>query len=215
SGEGLIWSVRDPITQRQAVKHKGRVVEHQDVETDPGISDKRLLVYEAEFASVLKHIERQGNTLSAIIRHTWETGNLRTMTKNTPARATGAHISIIGHCTVEELRRYLSCTEAASGFGNRFLWLLVRRSKALPEGGRLTDAAVQPLRDRLQKAVAFGRTVGEMHRDPDARAIWAEVYEGLSEGKPGLAGAMLGRAEAHTMRLACIYALLDLSDQVR
>ena len=35
------------------------------------------------------------------------------MTKNSPARATGAHISIIGHITDEELRRYLSSTEAA------------------------------------------------------------------------------------------------------
>jgi hypothetical protein len=44
---------------------------------------------------------------------------------------------------------------------------------------------------------------------------WHEVYEQLSEGKPGLAGSLLARAEAHVMRLACLYALLDLSEVVR
>ena len=36
-----------------------------------------------------------------------------------------------------------------------------------------------------------------------------EVYEELSEGKPGLFGAVTGRAEAQVMRLAMIYAAAD------
>jgi len=35
------------------------------------------------------------------------------------------------------------------------------------------------------------------------------VYPELSEGQPGLLGAVLARAEAQTIRLALIYALLD------
>jgi hypothetical protein len=41
------------------------------------------------------------------------------------------------------------------------------------------------------------------------------VYGPLSEGRPGLAGALLGRAEAHVRRLAMIYALMDCSNVVR
>ena len=41
------------------------------------------------------------------------------------------------------------------------------------------------------------------------------MYESLSEGKPGLLSAMIARAETQVMRLACIYALLDLSTVVR
>jgi hypothetical protein len=135
SGEGLIWSCRDKIEKRESVKDKGRIVDYQMVEVDPGVADKRLLCYEPEYASVLKMLERQGNTLSTVVRQAWESGNLRTMTKNSPAKATGAHISILGHVTAEEIRRYLSATEQANGFGNRFLWFLVRRSKVLLEGG--------------------------------------------------------------------------------
>src|SRR3712207_8305102 len=35
--------------------------------------------------------------------------------------------------------RHLSETEAANGFANRFLWIMVRRSKELPFGGGAPD----------------------------------------------------------------------------
>jgi hypothetical protein len=139
SGEGVIWAVRDPIQKRERVKERGEPVRYEEVEADPGVCDKRLLVYEPEFANVLRQIERTGNSLSSVLRVAWESRDLRTMTKNNPARVTGAHISLIGHCTVEELRRYLSATEQANGFGNRHVWICVRRSKLLAEGGAPTS----------------------------------------------------------------------------
>jgi hypothetical protein len=215
SGEGLIWAVRDAVMGREKVKEKGGPTRYEEVQTDPGIADKRLLIYEPEFALVLKQIERQGNTLSAILRQGWESGSLRTLTKNTPARATGAHISLIGHCTADELRRYLSTTEAANGYGNRHLWFCVRRSKELPDGSPLDPSALAGLQQRLTEAVAFAKQVGVMRRDPRAREIWHSVYRALSEGKPGMVGALLARAEAHVMRLACLYALLNRSAEVQ
>jgi hypothetical protein len=88
SGEGVIWQVRDPIAKRERVKEHGAPVRYEDVEADPGVSDKRLLMVEPEFASVLKQLERQGNILSAVLRQAWDTGDLATLTKNSPARAT-------------------------------------------------------------------------------------------------------------------------------
>src|SRR5690606_36461745 len=110
SGEGLIWAVRDPIIQRQAVKEKGRVVDYEEVEVDPGVEDKRLLVVEGEFATALRVLGREGNILSAVVRNAWDTGDLRTLTKNSPAKATGAHTSIIGPVTRDELLRNLDST---------------------------------------------------------------------------------------------------------
>jgi hypothetical protein len=99
----------------------------------------------------------------------------------------------------------------ANGFANRFLPVCVQRSKLLPEGGTPIIAELEALGRRLGEALAFGRTAGELHRDDSARAMWASVYRPLSEGKPGLAGCLLARGEAHVMRLAAIYAVLDLS----
>jgi len=216
SGEGLIWTVRDPIFKHEPIREHRSVTGYQDIEIDPGIADKRLLVFEPEFALVLRVMARETNTLAAIIRQAWESGNLRTLTKNSPAVATGAHISIVGHITLEELRRYITETELASGFANRFLWFCLRRSKCLPddEDRVCNHATLSALTEKLRRAVAFARTVEEMKRDHEAREDWRDVYSGLSAPKPGLLGAVVSRAEAQVMRLAMIYALLDLSSAI-
>lgn len=41
------------------------------------------------------------------------------------------------------------------------------------------------------------------------------VYPSLSAGLPGLLGAVLARSEAHVLRLASLYALLDRSSTIR
>jgi hypothetical protein len=217
SGEGLIWAVRDPITRHEAIREKGNRAtgDYQDVQMDPGVSDKRLLVFESEFASPLQVMAREGNTLSVVMRQAWDTGDLFTMTKNSPATATGAHVSIVGHITRDELRRELSTTEMGNGFANRFAWVCTTRSKELPEGGNLTDTEVAPLVERLKDAVQFAQSVAEMKRDPAVKDLWAKTYHQLTEGRRGLLGAVTSRAEAQTMRLACTYALLDKPAVVR
>jgi hypothetical protein len=198
SGEGVAYAVRDG-----------------DGKEDAGIADKRLMVVETEFASVLKNIGREGNILSPMTRQAWDSGNLRTLNKKNPVRASGAHISIIGHITSEELRRCLTETEMANGFGNRFLWLCVRRSKFLPEGGNSGLMSLRSLMSRLSKSLAFAKGVGEMKRDSEARELWAYVYRDLVTLPPGLLGALTSRGAPIVQRLSCLYALLDLSSEVR
>lgn len=215
SGEGMIWHVRDAIQGSEPVKEKGRVKEYQVVTKDPGIEDKRLLVIEPEFARVLQVCERESNTLSAIIRQAWDTGDLRVLTKKEAATAIGAHISLIGHITKDELRRLLTDTAAGNGFANRFSWVCAKRSKCLPEGGQADKIDLGPFLHQLAGAIDLAKSAGELKRDEEARSLWREIYPSLSEGKPGLLGAVTSRAEAQTMRLACIYALLDSSSVVR
>lgn len=215
SGEGLIWAVRDPIRVHEPVRQKGRVVDYQEVEIDPGVLDKRLIVVEPEFARTLKVMGREGNVLSAVIRQAWDSGNLRVMTKNNPAQATEAHISISGHITTEELLRNLDSTESANGFANRFLWMAVKRSKCLPEGGQPSEDELLPLIEELRKAIIFSQNVQEVHLDEEARRIWHKVYPQLSDGYPGMFGSVTGRAEAQVLRISLVYALLDCSDNVR
>ncbi|ULA61730.1 MAG: hypothetical protein LZF60_360077 [Nitrospira sp.] len=216
SGEGLIWAVRDEISKEEPLRERGKPTgEYQTVIVDRGVLDKRLFVLESEFASTLRVMSRDGNTLSAVIRQAWDMGNLRTMTRNSPAQATGAHISLIVHITRDELCRLMEATEASNGFCNRFLWLCVKRSKTLPEGGHFDESALSPLIQRLSRAVQFGRGTGQLTRDEATREMWRTVYPTLSEGKPGLLGAVTSRSEAQVMRLASLYALQDMSYVVR
>ena len=148
SGEGLIWAVRDAVGP------------------DAGVGDKRLLAYQPELASMLRVMGREGNTLSPVIRLGWDTDVLQILNKNSPARATGAHISIVGHVTKDELRRYLDRTETASGFANRFLWVCVKRAQVLPEGGAIHTVGFERFQVRLSEAVTFARSLGERELKP-------------------------------------------------
>jgi hypothetical protein len=189
SGEGLVWGVRD----------------------DDDIHEKRLLAFEPEFAQMLSIMDRHGNILSAQLRQAWDKGDLELLGKNSPARTTGAHISVVAHSTVEDVRRHLQVIEMANGFANRFLWCCVHRTKFLPDGGNLSPEILATLASRLQKAIKFAARVNTMQRDEAARERWHEMYPELAEGTTGLFGALTSRAEAQVLRLSMIYALLDCS----
>jgi hypothetical protein len=51
SGEGLIWAVRDPIPKTEQIEDDDGAIEIREVIIDAGVTDKRLLCYEPEFAS--------------------------------------------------------------------------------------------------------------------------------------------------------------------
>lgn len=207
SGEGLINEVRDE--RREWNKKEGR-----EETVDPGVADKRLMAVEPEFASVLAVSERQGNTLSQQIRRAWDGDKLSTMVKHSPLQATGAHISIIGHITIDELRACLTRTEAANGFANRFLFPLVRRSKELPFGGSLDDSVTLELGKRLRERIENAKSIGRVAMTDTAQEQWKAVYSRLSAAQPGLLGAVVARGEAQVVRLALIYTLLDGAGQI-
>lgn len=135
--------------------------------------DRRLQIVQTEFASALKVMSRDGNTLSAVPRAAWDSGNLRTLVKRDPQTATGAHIPMIGHITRDELLRYLRDTEQHNGFANRLLWCSIRRSKCLPEGGHVPRTEMDALAERLQAVVKWARSCGILRRDEPARTLWA------------------------------------------
>jgi Protein of unknown function (DUF3987)/Primase C terminal 2 (PriCT-2) len=204
SGEGLIEAVRDGGS-----------------DTDPGVGDKRLLIIEPEFAGVLAVSERPGNTINPLLRKAWDGAVLETLTRKAPLRATDTHISVIGHITEDELRARLTRTDMANGFANRFLFTLVKRSKELPFGGDLTDSQILDLGERLKQIIDsidvdtdIGAQAQRSTMTEAARAEWAKLYSALSADQPGLLGAVIGRGEPQTLRLALIYSLLDRVKQV-
>jgi hypothetical protein len=205
SGEGLIASVADhPVKPQQ---REGNNPMDEILEKPP---EKRLLVIEAEFDSVLQVIKRNANTISAVLRQVWDGDVLSTLTKQ-PMEAHDAHVSLIGHITRDELRRDLDSICGANGFGNRFMWVCVQRSKSLPHGGSFhlqnTDDLVTEIRECRHLAECVGSEL--IGLDAKARELWESVYYELTEGKPGLLGAMLARGAPIVRRLACLYCLLD------
>jgi hypothetical protein len=191
SGEGLIWAVRDPTAQ------------------DPGHTDQRLLVIEPEFASVLKAASREISTLSPTLRSGWDGRPLAILTRTAPARATHAHIAVIGHITQQELRRHTSAVELANGYLNRILLIACRRQRLLPNGGDPDPLGGTGLTRMLAATVKHAHTAGEIRLDDHARELWHHAYRKLAQPLPGIVGQITARAEAHVIRLALLYALAD------
>lgn len=205
SGEGLLWEVRDASEKPADGKRK-----RGEPKVDPGVADKRLLVVESELGRALKTMQRDGNSLSGTLRELWDCpAKIRTLTKHAPCKVSGPHVSLIGHVTKPELLRLLDEIDAMNGLGNRFLWVMVRRARLLPDGGSLSAEDRQPLADELAEALQRARCVRGMTRNAEAAELWAVVYGDLTGDRQGLLGAVTRRAEAHVLRLSMLYALLD------
>jgi hypothetical protein len=219
SGEGLIHNVRDESYKTEPTKDKGKVTGYQRVLADEGVADKRLLVIETEMGRVLKAMNRETNTLSDVIRQFWDGGDHSIMSKNSENVATGAHVSLVCHVTPADVQRHLLAEDANNGFANRFLWIAVRQSKMLPDGGDFEDPEFQrqwhPIRDRLANAVTFARAQERVRRDRDANKIWAGTYEKLCRTRGGGLDPFISRAAPYVLRLATIYALLDESPEIK
>jgi len=202
SGEGIIHALRNVAASDIPAGDEGEL-----------LRDKRLLAREGEFASVLAQKAREGNILSMVLRDGWDGGTLGAFTKNSPERASDAHLSVIGHITQAELVKCLSNVDAHNGYANRFLFVATRRARLLPHGGDLDAiaAATAPHVKRLRDALAWARTPRKLAHDAGAFTLWEQEYEQLSTGHPGLFGALTARAEPYITRLALLYAILDRS----
>jgi hypothetical protein len=206
SGEGVIYAVRDEIYGMR----KGT-----EELLDAGVSDKRLLLDEREFFGALAVLKREGSILSRVVRDAWDCAELlRTLTKHSPTCATRPFISIVGHITVEELRRTLDQTSMANGYANRFLFTCVKRSKLLPHGGDLSADVVGMLGAQTMAALTAARAIDRVTMTKAAARHWSNVYAALAQGAPGLLGAITDRAEAQVTRLALLYGLIDSAPQI-
>jgi hypothetical protein len=200
SGEGLIAFVADR--------------ESEDKKTGERISspaEKRVYVLEEEFSRLFVNMSREGNCLSQVVRSAYDDGNLHTLTVE-GRHAHGAHISINGHITLDELLERLSPVEMKNGWCNRFLWYHTKSDKVLPDAGPFPDRVFLPdLIRRLQTLLFYGGRGGKqvVPLSKEASALWREVYPRLRQDRPGLAGAMTSRGAPMVLRLALIYALLD------
>jgi hypothetical protein len=201
---------------------------------DDQSDDPRLLIFETEFGRLLSTMHRRGN-LSSTLKNAYDGKPLEATVKSRAhsLMATRANVSVIGHITPAELSDRLSDVELSSGFGSRFLYAAVTRSKRLPFGDQLDDEVIEKLAAKISDAIdtihehAFGRTdpiSAELHSyfgttpsielgsTEEFQHRWDRLRVELEEERPvGAAGIVTDRADTHVLRLAVSYALADSS----
>ena len=196
SGEALVDAVADP--------------DPRDSTDEPGVVDRRCLVWESEWARLLKVAARKEATLSPIVRDAWDGRSLQVRSRTKTAVARDPYVTCLANITSVECKSELSGVEIANGFANRFLLIHAERSQLLPDGDYVDDYLLERMgravRDRLHDA----RKINLMRRTPAATDVWRDMYAAMAEDEPGgVLGSLVARAEAQVLRLSMLYALLD------
>ena len=210
SGEGVIWAIRDQLmglVQDKKTRKWNREL------IDPGVENKTLHISEGEFVGVITVTSRKDNILSKIIRDGWDGKPLRNTVKTSPCSCMEPHLSIACDITKSELLRGLAESEKFNGFANRFLWAHVSRIRELPHGGEPIDWTAE-VRE-LQNAIGFAQDQKRVYMDRNAKLRWERMYHDLGIDEPGIVGAVTARAEPQVIRMALIFALLDLSEDIK
>jgi hypothetical protein len=113
------------------------------------------------------------------------------------------------------MRKEMGECDVFNGFANRFLWLSVKRSKLLPQGGNIDWQRFKQYGQRLSKICDQCGKIERMTRDEEATDHWKVVYPELTTGRQGLLGAATNRADAQVVRLSMIFALTDNSSTIQ
>ncbi|MFO0852268.1 MAG: bifunctional DNA primase/polymerase [Gemmataceae bacterium] len=205
SGEGLIDAVRDARDDGNG-------------KPDPGVSDKRLMVVEEEWAKAFALAGSDNSILSPVIRSAFDRSAIGK--NNRGENAYGCrqpHISIVANITPAEFQKCLAGKHAgslANGFVNRFLLCWTARARYLPRGGDW-KAALRPLVKPVADALAHAREADRLALDDEAGRLWDRVYEQLETHPDDLFGMATARASDQVMKLALVYALTDKATAIR
>jgi hypothetical protein len=175
-------------------------------------ADRRIIIIEPELARLLTVASRDGSTLSPIVREAWDGGTLSVRRANAKIVARDVHLAIVAQITPSELRMKLAENDAINGFGNRFLYVLVRRSKKLPAGGQIEPAVIGSLAKRLSSVIHARSHL--YRRNAAAEALWAELYMAEPD-RDGIVGALTARVHPQRLRLSVLYAALDGAKEIR
>jgi hypothetical protein len=205
TAEGLIELVRDPSGDPEDEKTY-----------DPGVSDKRLLVKESEYRSVLARGRREGNTLGMTLRQAFDGGVLRTLTrKHNKLTATDPHIVVIGHITPREFRSALEDSDLSGGSVNRLLICLSRRSRLNARLGNIPDNILAQAAELFSAAQKNAQNRGVVEFTDEFWLSWETVYRDLNRDRPdSWATDATARGVTQVLRLALLYALFDGAEQI-
>jgi hypothetical protein len=204
TGEGIVHTIRDARTHKGP---GGKAV------LDEGVGDKRLLIAEEEFGRFLVVSERKGNTITSTLRKAWDSPRrISTVSKTDDECASDPHISVIGHVTAPEVRKWMGLIDSVNGFANRFLWIATQASKEIPIPEPVNwRGTCKAILEQVNQAIILCRKESfEFKWTECGKKAWKAFYTECRKTKRiSVLGLMVNRAEAHVLRLAMLYAALD------
>jgi hypothetical protein len=172
------------------------------------LEDRRLLVFESEFARFLVAQQREGNILGFVVRDLWDHPYFQNFSKSSKINIPDAHLTFLGHMTIEEFQSRSTEVDFFSGSYNRFIFMFAQRERLIADPREIHDPRLSKLAGQLGEAIEKGRSLGAVKWTKPAKRLWEEYYYGHLH-PIGPLGALTARWDAQNVRLALTLAVLD------
>jgi hypothetical protein len=219
SGEGLVHAIRD---DRPYINDDGEEAILK------GVDEKRMLINLSEFGGALAMMRRPGNSLSQVLRDSYDANPMEFSGKTSPESVAQHHIVLSASVTPAELAGLLfdgkdSAQQADNGLANRPVYCYVRRVKLVSRpvrSGGLESFAETVWANVLKVYEAL--CPREIHRSSEIRftadgaAEWDAQYRHLDamRGSTEKAAKLHGRVTTNGRKLAAILALANGEHEV-
>jgi hypothetical protein len=201
----------------------------------PGISDKRLCIWEGEISNVFKLLANSKEKAAETIRNAWDGKPVNNLVagksddgEHNSLLCKNPHISIVGSTTPFLAKTTLPVGVGKSGDGNRFIWCYTKRHQLVPRppepiaweqetierGGQKVN-----LLEYMLDVVRHGKNGGVPRLIPltkPADKFWDDIYLRLeNDTRADFLGDMTSRGAPHIRRIAMILALCDMESAIR
>ena len=194
------------------------------------VTDKRILVFEPEFANSMNMAQRSGNILMMILRNAYDGVTIEPLTKRDRVKVSDPYVCLIAHITARELASHDQFqTLANNGMLNRFLilWQQPVREVAFPDP--VDQDVVDRVANLLAERILYARRDNHethwkkirshssaMVLSRDAIALWdAEYGKLLNRADCEVVRVLTRRHRLHAMILASLFAFMDLRCDIR
>ncbi len=194
SGEGLMQVLRD---------------------YDVGNKDKRVLTIDSEFAKVLTACNREGSTLSSILRNLHDGEDLDNTTKNDQFKCTRPHLVMMGHVTKTELLNRVKSVDMANGFLNRFMICNMKLDKYVPRPKRTPNNIKDGLVDELEEIMRFVNKEPVMIFKDCFKNKFDNLYEKFREPKgTEKKKQLLTRTTKYLLMVSMLFAIMERKKEI-
>jgi hypothetical protein len=178
--------------------------------------DNRLFIMSEEASKILKATQWPNNNLEEILCECWDCRpSLNSTNKRDHFLAENPYVSIFGNTTPRALKSYLGILQQENGFGNRFLWPMVRKTRveSFPKDVEWSKHKkvlkyLGDLKNHFErlKAKSTGPILLDWAED-GVREMWDEFCKSFDR----VSNPLLSRRKPHVLRIASNFAVLEKS----
>lgn len=216
---GINENVISPIFRGGISSPEGVIAQIRDNDLDninlPPSTGNKLLVVDEEISRILKIIKKPNETLSNVLRTTFDGRPLEPLTKFNRIKCERPHVVIYGHVTPRELILNVNEEDVHNGLLNRYPMFYAERKVLKPFPDEIKESVIDELASELVEILEWANEKEKMiSRSECFEELWISVYPQLATMGKGdcFEESMMARVRQYTTMYSMLFAALDKSE---